>query len=532
MKQVLKSGIFFFILLAAIAVGAVGLVIYSTPEGLGLSDDSIAYIAGARSILAGHGYREAWLASNGPVTHFPPAFSFILAFIGLSGMDPLRGARFLNAILFGANSFLLGLLGWRMTRSQMAGISLALLFSVNASLFNAHVVAMSEPLYIFFTLASFMAFSFYFLRAQAPSPQSPFSPHPQAWLVATGVLTALAYLTRYAGLALLATFLVALVIFQDSWRKRFLSAVMFGIGFVPFFLAWLVRNKIIAENATNRRLVFHPLTVENLQIGIYNISEFLIPYEPLRRALMQIPAFFAIITFFLALILLVWLANKGIKKIIQPSTPLPEPISFTSGLYIYAYLASITASMLLFDASTKFKLRILAPVYVALLVLLIFVLHQAWQRAHRALRSGLVLIFVLLLTFSAHDTSTFVARLHGGGQGYASFKWYDSLAMKYLAQLPAHTRIYTNQPGPVYLYTDHPAYVLPDLVDPVTGQPRPAYTSGVQVLQQDILSGQAVLALFKSGSEDEDVQSIYSDLALGLYLAHNSRGDKIYTAFP
>src|SRR5512142_1231500 len=94
-----------FVFLGLLAAIGVALVLRATPEGLGLSDDSIAYVAGARSMLAGQGYREAWLESNGPVTHFPPAFSSVLAFIGWFGLDPLRGARFLNASLFGLNIF-------------------------------------------------------------------------------------------------------------------------------------------------------------------------------------------------------------------------------------------------------------------------------------------------------------------------------------------------------------------------------------------------------------------------------------------
>ena len=35
-----------------------------------------------------------------------------------------------------------------------------------------------------------------------------------------------------------------------------------------------------------------------------------------------------------------------------------------------------------------------------------------------------------------------------------------------------------------------------------------------------------------AGAEDEDVQSVYQQLADGLYLAHDTRGDVIYTAFP
>ncbi|MBL8051435.1 MAG: phospholipid carrier-dependent glycosyltransferase, partial [Anaerolineales bacterium] len=189
-------------LLTFILLSAMGtfLILYATPQGLGLVDDSIAYIAGARSILNGDGYREAWLASNQPVTHFPPGFSSLLALVGLSGLDPLRGTRFVNALLFGGNIFLLGIIGWKMTKSQIAGVGLAVLFLVNASMFRVHAVAMSEPLYIFLTLVSFLTFYFYFHLKQ------------KRWLILTGCLVGMAYLTRYAGLALFATFLVSLIL--------------------------------------------------------------------------------------------------------------------------------------------------------------------------------------------------------------------------------------------------------------------------------------------------------------------------------
>ena len=108
-----------FLTLGLLAVLGAFLILAATPEGLGLSDDSIAYIAGARSLLAGDGYREAWLESNQPVTHFPPVFSGTLALIGLTGIDPINGARLVNALLFGINAALLGLLGWRATKSSM-----------------------------------------------------------------------------------------------------------------------------------------------------------------------------------------------------------------------------------------------------------------------------------------------------------------------------------------------------------------------------------------------------------------------------
>ena len=52
------------VILGLLAATGIFLVLHATPGGLTLTDDSIGYIAGARSMLAGQGYREAWLASN------------------------------------------------------------------------------------------------------------------------------------------------------------------------------------------------------------------------------------------------------------------------------------------------------------------------------------------------------------------------------------------------------------------------------------------------------------------------------------
>jgi len=509
-----------FLTFGLLAIFGIFLVLYATPQGLGLSDDSIAYIAGARSLIHGDGYREAWLASNGPVTHFPPGFSSLLALIGLSGLDPLRGARFVNALLFGMNTFLLGLIGWRMTKSQVAGIVLALFFVLNASLLRVHAAAMSEALYIFFSLAAFLAFSQYFGQEK------------NIWLILTGCCVACAYLTRYAGLALLATFLLALILLHDSWKKRLTSWGIFLASFIPFLLGWSIRNQLVADNATNRRLVYHALTSENIQTGIHNFSEFLVPLEPWRRLLIKTPNFFTIVLSIIGLALLIWLVRTGLKKFFEPSTELPEILSFTNALYVFGYLASILSSMLLFDASTKFKLRILSPIYVSLLIMLVYLGYWLWQKRSTIWRALVIIFafFVFVLSFS--DTYGVASQLQKGGQGYASFQWYDSDAMAFLRKLPEGIRIYTNQPGPVYLYTDRPCYVLPDLIDPVTALPREGYQQGLAALQKDVLSGDAVLALFKFGSEDEDVQSVYLQLANGLYLAHDTHGDKIYTAYP
>jgi len=517
---------FVYLTFGLIAALATFLVLYVTPQGLTLFDDSIAYIAGARSLLSGNGYREAWLASNQPMAHFPPGFSSALALVGLSGLDPLRGTRFVNALLFGVNTFLLGILGWRMTKSQIAGILLSILFVENASMLRVHTAAMSEPLYIFFTLAAFLSFHEYGLKQLAVSITSS-KPLDSKWLILSAIFTAFAYLTRYAGLALFATLVAALFLLHNTWRKRLTSIGIFLAGFIPFALGWAIRNRLLTDTATNRIFAYHPLSAENIKTGIYNFSVFLMPVETWRRAMMRVPNLVLVIFLAILAILLIWLMYKGLSKFFKPASETPEVLSFISALYIFGYLASIISSMFFFDASTKFQVRILAPVFVSLLIILIYFLEKLWHKQ----KFISYFLFLLFLAISIYGTYDVITQLRKGGQGYASFQWFDSEAMDYLRGLPNDIRIYSNETPAIYLYTDRPGYVLPDLVNPVTGLPRGHFEEGIARLQDDVLSGNATLALFDFGRNSQ-TEAIYEQLSDGLYLAFNQQGDRIYTAYP
>src|SRR5215213_5126381 len=408
-----------FIALTFIALLGMVLILQATPNGLGLSDDSIAYIAGARSMAAGDGYREAWLASNQPVTHFPPAFSSVLSFFGLFGIDPLHAARWVNALLFGLNAALLGILGWRVTPSLTAGLVLAALFVASGELFAVHAVAMSEPLFIFLSLLSFWMFDLYFERD-----------HHWWWLVACGIFVGMAYLTRYAGLALMATFVVALFVLHVNWKKRFSSTGIFLASFLPWVVGWSIRNRLVAGNTTNRAFAWHPLTAENIDPGLRVFSELFIPIESWRRAIFRQPG---IIEAMIVVVLggvLVWVIITAWTYLSKPQQERTgkearEVLSFTTGLFIFAYLASIVASMLMFDAATKFKLRILSPVLVSLLILV--VVFGIWLRNRR--RVVAVVFTLVLLALSIYKQAITFSTWAKSEMGYASFQWYDSKAM-------------------------------------------------------------------------------------------------------
>src|SRR5258708_1062047 len=323
-----------FGILGLIALLGTFLVLRATPEGLGLTGESIAYMGGARSLLGGHGCREAWLISDKPVTHYPPGFPAVLALIGLSGIDPLRAARFVNALLFGLNDALLGMLFLRITKSLVGGLVLAALFVATGSLLQVHAFALSEPLFIFFSLLAFWMFDLYFERDDH-----------WLWLVLCGVFAGLAYLTRYAGLALIATFIAALFILYRNWRARLGSAAIFTLSVSPWVVGWVLRNELIAGKITNRMFVPHPITAANFDTALYNISVFLMPVGIWQRSLFPIPLIFEAATAIILGWVLIWMVLKA-KNFISGAQMVEHPLvlTFPNALYIFAYVTPLLAS--------------------------------------------------------------------------------------------------------------------------------------------------------------------------------------------
>jgi len=387
---------------------------------------------------------------------------------------------------------------------------------------------MSEPLFIFLSLLSFWMFDLHFERRGGGEGW--------LWLIACGTFVGMAYLTRYAGLALAATFIAALLILHNGWKKKLLSAGIFLASMIPWVVGWSIRNRLVGGNTTNRAFAWHPLTSEQINPGLRVFSEFFIPIESWRQAIFKQTGLIEGMIILVLGAVLAWVAVKAwnyFSKTLTPNSsptgrgeqPVKEVISFTTGLYIFAYLATIVASMLMFDAATKFRLRILAPVLVSLLILL--VAFGVWVRSRR--RDVVVVLTILLLGVSIYRQSVTVNNWGKSGLGYASFQWYDSKAMDFLSELPQDVMIYTNEPGAVYLYTGRGSYVLPDRFDSATALVRPDFEQGVAGMQANINSGKAVLALFDGGDNvSEDVPA----LTAGLYLAHKSAGDSIYTAAP
>lgn len=498
------------------------LLAYSTRQGLGLNDDSIAYIAGARSILDGQGYREAWLVSNGPVIHFPPGYPAALALFGLlTDLDPLRGARALNGILFGLNIALTGWLGWRMTGSRLAGILSAMAMLLSSELLRIHARAMSEPLYIFLTLVSFLILDLYFGRTQVNETARKSRGAPSlALLVLLGLTLGWAYLARYAALSLFATMLAGLLILRPTWRDRWQSAALLSLGALPWMIGWSIRNRFVGGSITNRVLSWHPISFENWELGVETLAEFFVPLNMWRNQIRAVPGLFESLFLLIGLVLIAWVLLKSLPRILQPElASTPNVLSLLNGLYIIVYLAALVATMTLFDPATKFQVRILSPVYIPLLLLFSALGVWLWRKKQIAWRIVIVMFTLGMLGMFAYSQSRFVDGLRASGGAFAGEKWLKSEVFTALDQFSPDTLILSNEPGVIYLYTGRPSGVLP------------REEPGISELKPYVLSGKIVLVLFRVNKSDAVTLAYYYELGRGLFL-HDLGDTWMFSAFP
>ena len=88
-------------MVSVLAAAGVGLILFSTLHGAGISPDSAQYLAAARSVLDGAGL---------PLGLWAPLYPVVLAWGETAGLDIFLRARLLNAVLLAANLLLVGLI--------------------------------------------------------------------------------------------------------------------------------------------------------------------------------------------------------------------------------------------------------------------------------------------------------------------------------------------------------------------------------------------------------------------------------------
>lgn len=464
-------------------IGGAALVV-GTRWGVGLSPDSAIYVGVARNLLKGFGFSvPSWSGEGAPLVHYPPLFPMLLAGMGLFGIDPLHGARWLNALLFGANIFLAGFCLYTSTRSFYLSVAASFLVLISFPTVLVHSMAWSEPLFIFLGILGI-----YFLAAHVQRPNS-------SVLVASSLALGFAFLARYAGVSLVAAGAAAtFFLTKEGWGKRFMHTAIFAlISCVPL-IVWGAGNLILAGAATGRKIAYHPPGREHLESFLGTISTWLFPVRDPPFANWINIIVVAVLGLLSVIVMRRW--QQGVREGPQG----PKVLATLLGLFILSYGLLLLVSISFLDAPPLDN-RILSPAYVALVLFFLCLVPTSvtglGPKKLRILPLLLGMAFVLFAASQLTQSASWLGQSYEHGVGYASRRWNQSELMKYVKALDPKVPIFTNGPDIIYLLAGRPAHMFPVRIDPDTGLPNNNYAYELATMRKVLQEERGVVVYFR-----------------------------------
>ena len=466
-------------ILVAVALAAFILVLLATRWGIATSSDSARYIRSARHVLGREVRVEQEVSAEAKAeqAHYPPMYSTALAIASLGGADPLDAARWLHALLFAANAVIAGELVRRFTGSQAAALFTGVVSAFSHASVYIHTIALSEPLYVTFTLLSLGMLASHLRR---PS---------RALLVGAALFCGAGVLTRYAGWALVpAGGVCLLVLSRRPIPRRVLDLILFGVLACALPIGWSIRNRVVLGSATNRVMAWHPLGLLHLRDGARTAWNWLVAESVLHPVLTGLSAIAAAMVLFLPLLL-----ERDVDEADETACH-RRTLSAVMIVFSLAFAALLVVSISLFDHHTPVDRRILSPVYATWVIIAGCLLANA-NRRRTAVRTTVWTIALVLAVWSIGRGARLAHEQFRDGSGFAHRHWRESQTLAALrANVPHEQWVYTNAPGAMYLLTGRPFIIaLPSKFSASSMRANPKYDGQLRRMRDDVESGRAVV---------------------------------------
>ena len=219
----------FALLLAAIAALGAGLVLArEAAYGVGLHFDSAWYLSTARNLLEGDGFVQA---GGGRYENWPPLYPLLLAAASLGAFDPYEAAGPLNAAAFGLTVLVAGRYLRARLESRLLAVWGSLALALSAPLAQAASLALSEAPFVLFATLALTQADRALTGGRRPA------------LLLAAAFAALACLTRYGGVALIAAVLLTLALQRGApAAERARRGAAFALIAAAPLALWVLRN--------------------------------------------------------------------------------------------------------------------------------------------------------------------------------------------------------------------------------------------------------------------------------------------------
>ena len=456
-------------------------ILAGTPLGIGFEHDSVFYWSAALGLTEGRGITR--IDGSGqpvPITHFPPLYPAALALgAWVSRASVTVVARGLAGALFGVNLAFVWMLARRATGStQAAGLTAGLVY-LSPSVLERHLWAMSEPLHFALVLS---ATGLLMAHLNEPNRRA---------LIAAALVAGLAYLNRYVGVSLILSSLIGLLLLgQGPARRRLQETAMFAaVSLLPGVL-WQIRNLRMTGVAANRVLGWHPLDFAKLREAGATLAS----WAPVELFSLEVRA---VLVGLVALVVVGFGLRLVRGQSGDPAGSEARSLVALAGIHVLSYGALLAISISAFDASTRLDPRALSPLFLlgvltACVIGWNFVVG-AGSRLGRVVGAGL--IGILAAAYGIRSAGL-LQNSATNGLGFSGYSWTNSETIQLVAQLDPQLVIYSNEALPVYFLSGHPAYSVPEKVDPVKDSLRADFPALFDAMRRRLETGQAVLVLF------------------------------------
>jgi hypothetical protein len=429
--------------LIAALIGFYAIYLFTNYSGVGLSPDSIMYASTATHIQA-HGTLTTF--NKGPLVFFPVFYPFFLGIIQfISRVDPITAGATINSFLFAAVIFTSGwIIEKFVAHSRIYKWIVLIAIILSPALLEVYTFLWSETLFILEILFFILAY-WHYLQT-----------HTIKSLLLVAAITAIACITRYAGVTIIGTGGLLLLLDNElPIRKKIGHILLYGLVSISLLVGNLVKNRMATGLSTGTREPSITPFVKNL----YYFGTVICDWGSLHK---NTYPFAVLITSVILLSLIAVLLWKAYKGRINSYENIVIAFAVVYGLFIV-----ISASISRYE---RINSRLLSPMFIPLLIACTSwvpdVLIDIKSKIKYVL-AGIAVIMMLAFEYSTYKTDyqRYDDENEYGVPGYSDDSWNKSefvvFLKKHKSMFKPGIPIYTDADEAVYLFTGISSTLVP-----------------------------------------------------------------------
>lgn len=430
--------------LIAALIGFCIIHMFAKYSGIGISPDSIMYASTAQNI---HDHFSLITFNGTPLVFFPVFYPFFLSiciFIS-GGVDPVTAGPVINGLLFGAVIFLSG---WLTTKFRNPSLIYKWLIMaaviLSPAMLQIYTYLWSETLFILETLIFIIA---YYKYLQTHSTKA---------LIVVAVVTAIGCITRYAGVTLIGT--GGLLILIDNVLKpkqKITHLLIFGLIASSLLAGNLILNTLSTGFSTGTREPSITPFSENL----YYFGTVVLDWAGLPQSFDPYAIAFGSFVFLGLISLLAW-------KVLSRRLNSYENIIIAFAL-VYGLFIVLSATFSRFE---RINSRLISPLFIPLLLSFTFwvpnlIKYIKFNKKWLLATPFIIAMLAFEYTIAKVDWQRYDDQYEYGIPGYTDDDWNKSDFVIFLKSHPHMFKngypIYSDANEAVYIFTRLHSELLP-----------------------------------------------------------------------